>query len=93
VNSWRRRRTFNSEAYRSRWQKLLRVAEEVEKKADLQPVTKVGAETFFERLGFKPYWYQIELADLFDKSQFLAVRWPRQTGKSFTASALLLKHA
>jgi len=69
------------------------VAEEVEKKADLQPVTKVGAETFFERLGFKPYWYQIELADLFDKSQFLAVRWPRQTGKSFTASALLLKHA
>ena len=48
---------------------------------------------FQEALGFTPYPYQIELADLFEKNQFLAIRWPRQTGKSFTVSALLLKYA
>ena len=30
---------------------------------------------------------------MFEKNQFLAVRWPRQTGKSFSVSALLLKYA
>ena len=69
------------------------MAQEAEKQADLQPVKKVDAQVFFEKLGFKPYWYQVELAELFEKNQFLAVRWPRQTGKSFTASALLLKYA
>jgi len=56
------------------------VAEEAEKQADLQPVQRVDAQVFFEKLGFKPYWHQIELAELFEKNQFLAVRWPRQTG-------------
>ncbi len=51
-------------------------------------------ESFFEQVfGFTPYRYQLELAELFEKNQFLAVRWPRQTGKSFTVSALLLKYA
>ena len=52
------------------------------------------AKRFFEQVfGFTPYQYQLELSDLFEKNQFLAVRWPRQTGKSFTVSALLLKYA
>jgi len=49
---------------------------------------------FFEQVfGFTPYRYQLELFDLFEKNQFLAVRWSRQTGKSFIVSALLLKYA
>jgi hypothetical protein len=43
--------------------------------------------------GFTPFKYQLELADLFEKNQFTAVRWSRQTGKSFCVSALLLKYA
>ena len=51
-------------------------------------------KTFFERIfGFTPFKYQLELADLFEKNQFTAVRWSRQTGKSFCVSALLLKYA
>jgi hypothetical protein len=30
---------------------------------------------------------------MFEKNQFIAVRWARQTGKSFVVSALLLKYA
>jgi phage FluMu gp28-like protein len=49
---------------------------------------------FFEQVfGFTPYKYQLELADLFEKNQFTAVRWCRQSGKSFSVSALLLKYA
>jgi len=49
---------------------------------------------FFEQIfGFTPFKYQLELADLFEKNQFTAVRWSRQTGKSFCVSALLLKYA
>jgi phage FluMu gp28-like protein len=49
---------------------------------------------FFEQiLGFKPYAYQIEFADLFENNQFTAARWCRQSGKTQTISALLLKYA
>ena len=55
---------------------------------------KGDSKSFFEQiLSFSPYLYQIELFELFEKNQFLAVRWPRQTGKSFSVSALLLKYA
>ena len=59
-------------------------------------VTSLGSDVkaFFERIfGFTPFKYQFELADLFEKNQFTAVRWSRQTGKSFCVSALLLKYA
>ena len=55
---------------------------------------KGNVKGFFEQVfGFKPYKYQLELADLFEKNQFTAVRWCRQSGKSFSVSALLLKYA
>jgi hypothetical protein len=44
------------------------------------------------RFRFHAFKYHLELADLFEKNQFTAVRWARQTGKSFSVSALLLKH-
>jgi hypothetical protein len=49
---------------------------------------------FFERvLGFKLFEYQKEFADLFENNQFTAARWCRQSGKTHTISALLLKYA
>ena len=57
-------------------------------------VADLDVGTFSEKfLGVKPFRYQLELADLFSKNQFVAVRWPRQTGKSFWVSLLLLKYA
>lgn len=44
-------------------------------------------------LGFKPTKYQLEAIRLFQKSQFLAIRWCRQSGKSHVVSALLLWYA
>ena len=43
--------------------------------------------------GFAPTDYQTELIDLFEKKQFVVARWPRQSGKSMTISALLLRYA
>jgi phage FluMu gp28-like protein len=52
------------------------------------------AVDFFEQmLGFKPYAYQKEFVELFENNQFIAARWCRQSGKTATISALLLKHA
>jgi hypothetical protein len=54
----------------------------------------VNAADFFEQLlGFKPYTYQKEFAELFENNQFTAARWCRQSGKTETISALLLKYA
>jgi phage FluMu gp28-like protein len=55
---------------------------------------KGDAAEFFEQiLGFKPFKYQTDLIKLFDSNQFLAARWCRQSGKSWTISALLLNYA
>ena len=51
------------------------------------------AEFFEQILGFKPFGYQKEFAELFEKNQFTAARWCRQSGKTQTISALLLKYA
>jgi hypothetical protein len=50
-------------------------------------------EFFRQILGFEPTDYQKELIQLFQENQFLAARWCRQSGKSFTVSALLLNYA
>ncbi len=44
-------------------------------------------------MGFKPYAYQKDFAELFENNQFTAARWCRQSGKTQTISALLLKYA
>ena len=50
--------------------------------------------TFFEQVvGFKPTAYQRDLAEKFANNQFTAMRWSRQSGKSFIAAALLLNYA
>jgi len=44
-------------------------------------------------LGFKPFSYQEQFIRLFETNQFTAARWCRQSGKTFTISALLLWYA
>jgi phage FluMu gp28-like protein len=51
------------------------------------------AEFFEQILGFEPFAYQHQLIKLFEENQFLAARWCRQSGKSWTISALLLNYA
>jgi hypothetical protein len=51
------------------------------------------AEFFAQTLGFKPFDYQTEFARIFEGNQFSAARWCRQSGKTQTISALLLKYA
>jgi phage FluMu gp28-like protein len=41
----------------------------------------------------KPYWYLLDLIESYQKYQFNAVRWPRQTGKSTDIGALHLADA
>lgn len=49
---------------------------------------------FFDKiLKVKLYSYQKEFAEIFENNQFTAARWCRQSGKSQTISALLLKYA
>jgi len=50
--------------------------------------------TFFEQVvGFKPTAYQRDLAEKFVEYQFVAMRWNRQSGKSWIAAALILNYA
>ncbi|MCL5949458.1 MAG: terminase family protein [Candidatus Bathyarchaeota archaeon] len=58
-----------------------------------QQLSDNPAEFFEQTLGFKPYGYQKEFAEIFEKNQFTAARWCRQSGKTQTISALLLKYA
>jgi phage FluMu gp28-like protein len=48
---------------------------------------------FVEVCHLKPFSYQLELADMYRRNQFLAVRWARQTGKSTFIGGLLLQDA
>jgi phage FluMu gp28-like protein len=50
-------------------------------------------EFFRQVVGFEPTSYQKELIELFERNQFLAARWCRQSGKSWIISALLLHYA
>jgi phage FluMu gp28-like protein len=63
------------------------------RKRKVEGLKREPAEFFRQILGFEPFNYQAELIELFEKNQFLAARWCRQSGKSWTISALLLNYA
>ena len=87
-------RTLDLNAYHRHRENLESDAAEVEL-AQASQIASLGSDVkaFFEQVfGFTPFKYQLELADMFEKNQFTAVRWSRQTGKSFLVSALLLKY-
>ncbi|HSV49831.1 MAG TPA: terminase family protein, partial [Candidatus Acidoferrales bacterium] len=76
-----------------RWfeQKNTELTEAVTEQTELLSADSVS---FFEQIiGFKPYGYQKEFIDIFEANQFTAARWCRQSGKTQTISALLLKYA
>ncbi len=50
-------------------------------------------EFFTKVLGFKPFPYQLEFIKLFCENQFVALRWCRQSGKSWIVAGLLLWYA
>jgi phage FluMu gp28-like protein len=87
-------RTFRPNQFLAKWHEVEREHSQLK-----QTVTEkteqlsVNAVDFFEQiLGFKPYAYQKEFAELFENNQFTAARWCRQSGKTETISALLLKY-
>ena len=51
------------------------------------------ARFLVEFCKLQPYTYQLELAEMYRKNQFIAVRWPRQTGKSTMIGAFLVQDA
>lgn len=71
----------------SRLSEIWAAAEAEREKLSEDPVT------FFEQVvGFKPTAYQHDLAEKFVKNQFVAMRWNRQSGKSWIAAGLLLNY-
>jgi len=69
-----------------------RVIEEA-KVARAKKLSKDPAIFFKQIVGFEPTKYQRELIKLFLKHQFTAMRWARQSGKSWICAALLLWYA
>jgi hypothetical protein len=88
-------RTFNAREIQSHWQNLDE-AYRIRQQASHARVEEVKGDTaafLREICRLKPFGYQLELAKLYRENHFLAVRWPRQTGKSTSIGALLLQDA
>jgi phage FluMu gp28-like protein len=71
----------------------LRTLEQALAEASTPEIPKDPIEFCTKILGFQPTEYQQDLIQKFQKSQFIAARWCRQSGKSQTVSALLLHYA
>ena len=96
MNSLRKKaRTFHhSQFFEERQKQRERVfAVEQFRLSKVESLKTDPLEFFRQVLGFEPTDYQRELIELFEKNQFVAARWSRQSGKSFTTSALLLNYA
>ena len=66
---------------------------EASKDAKFDEIKGDTARFLIDVCKLKPYPYQLELAELYKRFQFLAVRWSRQIGKSTLIGALLLQDA
>jgi phage FluMu gp28-like protein len=66
---------------------------EIVKGRQVEELKSKPVEFFRQILGFEPTDYEKELIKLFQENQFLAARWCRQSGKSWTISALLVNYA
>jgi len=73
-------------------QKLKRLEQQLAE-ALVPPIPQDPVQFCTEILGFQPTEYQKDLIQKFQKSQFTAARWCRQSGKTQTVSALLLHYA
>jgi hypothetical protein len=68
-------------------------AHDVKKQQHVESLQRNFKEFCEQVFGFTPFSYQLDLEAKFNEFQFNAVRWPRQTGKSFIVSGLMLKYA
>ena len=73
-------------------QRSERIVDEVDV-ARAQKLSRHPAEFFKQIVGFEPTVYQKNLISLFLENQFTAMRWARQSGKSWIAAALILWYA
>ncbi|HLN88928.1 MAG TPA: terminase family protein [Candidatus Binatia bacterium] len=88
-------RTFNSSEVEAQWRSL-REEYRIHLESKFAKINEAKGDTakfFSEICHLKPFAYQVELAELYRKNQLLAVRWPRQTGKSTSIGGLLLQDA
>jgi len=67
--------------------------EQAEEVAEVNEVSKDTVRFLEQYCKLKPYWYLLDLIQSYEKFQFNAVRWPRQTGKSTGIGALHLADA
>ena len=88
-------RCFHFNELQAQWQGLREDYRlyQASKVAQVDAVKGDTARFFNEICHLKLFAYQLELAELYKKNQFLAVRWPRQTGKSTSIGGLLLQDA
>jgi phage FluMu gp28-like protein len=68
-------------------------AQRLQETAAVAEVSKDTVKFLEQYCKLKPYWYMLDLIASFEKFQFNAVRWPRQTGKSTDIGALHLADA
>lgn len=94
-NRTQRARRFNSFEIAKQWQSLREefMLHEQEKAAKVQALKGDTSKFFTDVCHLKPFAYQLAFADQYRQNQFLAVRWPRQTGKSTFIGGLLLQDA
>jgi phage FluMu gp28-like protein len=67
--------------------------QQAEEVAEVNEVSKDTVKFLEQYCKLKPYWYLLDLIQSYEKFQFNAVRWPRQTGKSTGIGALHLADA
>ena len=96
MRNWRKKpRTFNPNEVWGEEKKLCKKASAIENAwlSTVKTLKTDPLEFFRQVLGVEPTDYQKELIELFQKNQFVAARWSRQSGKSFTTSGMLLYYA
>jgi hypothetical protein len=88
-------RRLNAHEIEVQWQGLREEyrIHQASKVAKVDAVKGDTAKFFNEICHLKPFTYQLELAELYRQNQLIAVRWPRQTGKSTSIGGLLLQDA
>jgi len=94
METWPRKkpRTMRPNKIRSKWANLQASERKIDE-AQLARARRLSSDPveFFEKIvGFKPTEYQVDLIEKFMHNQFVAMRWSRQSGKSWICAALLL---
>jgi len=69
------------------------LVEQADEVAAVNEVSRDLVKFLAEYCKLKPFWYLLLLIQSYEKYQFNAVRWPRQTGKSTCIGALHLADA